>query len=63
VNDKADPIIQAIDAAETIVLEPIDLKEAGLSQRDALLAVCDGIEVWRADDGEIYATVPVGDHV
>jgi len=42
---------------------PIELKEAGLSQRDALLAVADVARIWRSLDGETFATVPVGGHV
>src|SRR4051794_36998076 len=45
------------------VAEPIDLKEAGLTQRDALLAVCDEAEIWRSPDGESYASVQVDGHV
>ncbi|MCB1502947.1 MAG: hypothetical protein KDK07_24745 [Bauldia sp.] len=55
-------ILKAIESAVPPPPEPIDLKEAGLSQRDALLAVCDAIEVWRSDEGETYATVRVGNH-
>ena len=37
----------------------IDLKEAGLSQKDACLAVCDDAQIWRSPDGETFATVTV----
>ena len=37
----------------------IDLKEEGLSQKDACLAVCDDAEIWRSPDGETFATVTV----
>jgi hypothetical protein len=62
-SNEADAILKAIDDAETVVPEPIDLKEAELSQRDALLAVCDRIEVWRSEEGETYATIAVNDHI
>src|ERR1700690_910669 len=53
-----------VAAAEPVVMEaPIDLAEAGLSRRDALLEVCDRAEIWRSPDGETFATVPVHDHV
>jgi hypothetical protein len=42
---------------------PIDLKEAGISQREALLTICDRAEVWRAPDGETYATVARNGHL
>ena len=42
---------------------PVDLKERGLTQRDALLEVCDRAEVWRSFDGETFATILVDDHI
>jgi hypothetical protein len=35
----------------------IDLKKAGLTQRDALLAVADEYDIWRTPDGETFATI------
>jgi putative DNA primase/helicase len=43
--------------------EPIDLKEAGLTQRDALLQVCDDVTVWRSPDGDAYASMSMDGHV
>ncbi len=43
-------------------LAPIDLKEAGLSQRDALLQICDEATVWRSPEGEAYVTVMMNGH-
>ena len=51
-----------IGAAVPVEEEPIDIKEAGLSQRDALLEVCDGAEIWRSNDGETFASVEVDGH-
>jgi hypothetical protein len=57
-------IANLIEKAEAVDPdEPIDLKAAGLSQRDALLEVCDRAEVWRSADGETFATVEVGRHL
>ena len=41
---------------------PIDLKEAGLSQRDALLMISDASGVWRSPEGEAFVSVPVDGH-
>jgi len=45
--------------------QTIDLKEAGLSQRDALLALFDDtVTLWRTSaGGETYVSVPSGQHV
>jgi putative DNA primase/helicase len=58
-------IKDAIDTAEEVAATevPVDLKEAGLTQRDALLQVCDEATVWRSPEGEAFATVPVGGHI
>ena len=61
-GDPQERIAAIIDAAEPVADEPIDLKAAGLSQRDALLEVCDHAEVWRSMDGETFATVEVAGH-
>ena len=60
----APEIAAAINAVEPVEFDqpPIELKEAGLSQRDALLQVSDKAEIWRSPDGETHASVPVGDH-
>ena len=42
---------------------PIDLKKEGLTQRDALLQVCDDATVWRSTEGEAFVTVPVDGHL
>lgn len=39
------------------------MKDAGLTQREALLEVCDLAFIWRAPNGETFTSVPVGDHV
>ena len=52
-----------VGAAEAVADAPVELKEAGLTQRDALLEVCDRAEIWRSPEGETYATVPADDHV
>lgn len=39
------------------------MKGSDLTQLDALLDVCDEASVWRAHDGEVFATVPIGGHV
>ncbi len=65
-DDPEKIIADNIRAAEEIsdqLSAPIDLKEAGLSQRDALLSVCDRAQMWQSPEGEAYASVPVGDHV
>ena len=57
------------DAHEHTVLEagtavaPIDLDDAGLKQRDALLRICDNASVWQSPDREAFASIPVGDHM
>ena len=55
----------AVRDAEELVFESsiVDLKEAGLSQREALLSVCDRAEMWQSPDGDVYASVPVENHV
>lgn len=40
-----------------------DATAEGLSQRDMLLEVADRADVWRAPDGEVYATVEMDGHV
>ena len=52
-----------INAAEDVVPEPVDLKEAGLTQRDALLEVADAARVWRSPEGEAFASIPIEGHV
>jgi hypothetical protein len=52
-----------VRAAEAVADGPIDIKEAGLSQRDALLEVCDRAEIWRSSGGETFATVQVDGHL
>ena len=65
-DDAAHPettIASVIDTAEEIALEaPVDLKEAGLSQRDALLELFDEVEPWRSPEGEAFASVQVDGH-
>lgn len=56
-------IAALIDAAAPVELEPVELKEAGLSQREALLAVCDEAVVWKSPEGEVYASVAVDGHL
>jgi putative DNA primase/helicase len=56
-------VADAICAAEEVAPRPIDLKETGLTQRDALLQICDTAEVWRSPEGEAFASVPVRGHV
>ena len=60
----APDIAAAINAAEPVEFDQnsIELKEAGLSQRDALPQVSDKAEIWRSPDGKTHASVPVGDH-
>ena len=41
--------------------EPIDLKEAGLTLREALLEVCDKAKVWGSPDGEAFDRARLGD--
>jgi hypothetical protein len=53
----ADEFMDQGGAAETI-----DLKEAKLSQRDALLEVADDAEIWRTPECETFATFIVGRH-
>jgi hypothetical protein len=63
-NTQPDTSITALIAgAKPVEVEPIDLKEAGLSQRDALLEVCDRAQIWRSPEGETFATVEVAGHV
>lgn len=52
-----------INGAEPVAAQRVDLREAGLTQREALLQVCDEAVVWRSSDGDAYATVPVSGHV
>lgn len=42
---------------------PEDLKESGLSQRDALLSITDDIRLWRTPDGDTFASVNHAGHV
>ena len=52
-------LINGADPVEPIAVE---LSEEGLTQRQALLRVCDDAVVWRSPDGEPFASVPVGLH-
>ena len=56
-------IARTIGAAEELAAEPIDLKEAGITQRDALLQICDSADVWRSAEGEAFASIPAGGHI
>jgi putative DNA primase/helicase len=49
-------------SSEAAASAPIDLKEAGLTQREALLQVCDDATVWRSTEGEAFVTVPMNRH-
>ncbi|KAB2942953.1 MAG: hypothetical protein K8F92_16355 [Hyphomicrobium sp.] len=51
------------ERAQRVEGAPIDLEDARMGQRDALLSVCDEIELWRSPEGETFATITVGDHV
>ena len=65
-NESENAIAAAIDAAEEIAdeaLAPVELQDLGLSQRDALLTICDLATLWRSPEGETYATAPAGDHL
>jgi putative DNA primase/helicase len=42
---------------------PVDLKDEKLTQRDALLRVCDKATVWRSPDGEPHVSVPASGHI
>jgi putative DNA primase/helicase len=56
-------IAALIDSALPIQPESVDLRTAGLTQREALLTVCDEARVWRSPEGDAYASVPVHDHI
>jgi hypothetical protein len=59
-------IADIIDRAEELrdpIDGPIELMTAGLTQREALLEVSDRATIWRAPNGEIFASVPVGKHI
>jgi putative DNA primase/helicase len=49
-------------AGASALSHALDVEALGLKQRDALLMVCDLAEVWRAPNGEVYATVPSNGH-
>lgn len=59
-TDGEDAVKAIIDAAAD---DPVELKDAGLNQRDALLMICDEATVWRSPEGDAYASVPCRDHV
>jgi hypothetical protein len=66
-EDQAEPeIIAAIASAEEIrdpIGGPIELEDAELTQREALLEVSDLASIWRTPNGETFASVPVEGHV
>ena len=41
----------------------VELKQAGITQRDALLQICDEARVWRSLEGEAFASLPVRGHI
>jgi putative DNA primase/helicase len=57
-------IADIIDTAEEVaaVEAVIDLKAAGLSQRDALLMLSDEVSTWRSPDGQAFVSVLVDNH-
>src|SRR5687767_83723 len=59
-TDGEEAVAASIDAAEEA---PVELKDAGLSQREALLSICDEAIVWRSPEGDAYASVPVHGYV
>ena len=67
IDDAVEPrdvIASVIDTAQEVaaVDAPIDLKEAGLSQRDALLKLSDEVKPWRSLEGEAFASIQVDGH-
>ena len=62
-DEEVRSLIAAAEPVAAHLEAPIELKEAGLSQRDALLEVCDSVEIWRSPEGETFATVPVNGHL
>jgi hypothetical protein len=61
--DGVEAIAALIDGAVPVAQVAVELREAKLTQREALLLISDEAEVWRTPDGELFATVPVADHV
>ena len=64
-SETENSIAAAVDAAEEIAEDaaaPEELQDLKLTQREALLTICDLVILWRSPEGETYATVPVGDH-
>jgi putative DNA primase/helicase len=55
-------IAALIDGADPIPDQAVELSLEGLTQREALLRICDEAVVWRSFDGEPFASVPVGNH-
>jgi hypothetical protein len=65
-TQRKESIAEALRNAEEPVAvgaAPVDLKEARLAQRDALLQACDRVQMWLSPDGEVYASVPVDKHL
>ena len=60
--DPAAEIRALIDGAELVAPKTVELDDVGLTQREALLRVCDDAVVWHSAEGEPFVTVPVGDH-
>lgn len=58
----SNPVKEVIDGAPEYRPKPVDMKEAKVTQKEALLIVADAAKVWRTPEGETYATVPVGEH-
>lgn len=63
ISGNVEQIRALVDGAVEITAQPIELLDAGLTQREALLQVCDEAVVWRSPEGEPYASVPVRHHV
>ena len=64
VDDAVEPrdvIASQIDTAQEVaaVDAPIDLKESGLSQRDALLKLSDEVKPWRSLEREAVASLTI----
>ena len=53
----------AIDFVDVQSAAPIDLKDAGLTQREALLQICDAVDVWRSPCGDVFVSCPLGQHI
>ena len=63
-GDGAASIASIIEVAGIIAADaPVELKDVGITAREALLTICDDATAWRTPNGETFASLKVDGHI